>query len=549
MTRKLLSTLLLALMSVSLLVAGGAPARAESIPVATDQTVTYDLTYPTMAMRVVADDPSVTGETLTVTCDPSVAGDFHPWLRAGTAYYLEYIRGDVQSGTTYPIACHASNAVGTTNFTVQLSVVGQAYPGTFHSIATYRLWDTRTDGDKTPFGPNSGGWLQVTGRAGLPKSGVSAVVLNITVTEPTSYGFITAYPYGTAAPTAPNLNYVQGQTVPNAVTVKVGDLGRIAIRNTSSGTAHVIVDVVGYYNAGTPTDSGTFVSVPPSRVLDTRTGNGSTGPVSAGGSVGLTVAGRGGLPAAGLGAVVMNATTEGRSFGFVTAYPSGEPAPNSSNINYNAAQTVPNLVVVKVGADGKVNLKNTSSGAVQLVADVAGYFLAGEAAVPGAFHAMAPTRILDTRVGLGAQGPVAPYSAFNLQVGNTALVPKAAPESAVLNVTVTEPTSAGFLKVYPHSLGASNVSSLNVGPGMTIPNLVTGSVDYDDTLTFDNRSSGTAQYVADLAGYYLFEPPGGATATPSPASMGAANRSTLQRERLIKATAPASSRTGMQAKA
>ena len=37
-------------------------------------------------------------------------------------------------------------------------------------------------------------------------------------------------------------------------------------------------------------------------------------------------------------------------------------------------QTVANLAVVPVGPDGNVEITNTSSGSVQIIADVAGYF-------------------------------------------------------------------------------------------------------------------------------------------------------------------------------
>lgn len=52
--------------------------------------------------------------------------------------------------------------------------------------------------------------------------------------------------------------------------------------------------------------------------------------------------------------------------------------PNASNVNFAKNQTVPNLAVVPVGSDGKVALRNSSTGGtVQLVSDVAGYFLGG----------------------------------------------------------------------------------------------------------------------------------------------------------------------------
>ncbi len=53
----------------------------------------------------------------------------------------------------------------------------------------------------------------------------------------------------------------------------------------------------------------------------------------------------------------------------------GGKRPLAANLNFLAGQTVPNLVIAPVGADGKIALYNGASGSVQLVADVAGYFL------------------------------------------------------------------------------------------------------------------------------------------------------------------------------
>ena len=59
----------------------------------------------------------------------------------------------------------------------------------------------------------------------------------------------------------------------------------------------------------------------------------------------------------------------------MTAYADGAARPTASNLNFVPGQTVPNLVVVPVGANGKVDLYNGSGGTVQLVADVEGYDL------------------------------------------------------------------------------------------------------------------------------------------------------------------------------
>src|SRR5262249_47205937 len=92
--------------------------------------------------------------------------------------------------------------------------------------------------------------LEVTGHGGVPASGVGAVVMNLTVTDPDTSGYLTAFPSGQAVPTASNVNFVGGQTVPNLVVVPIGPNGRIGIYNFG-GSAHILADVLGYYVGGT----------------------------------------------------------------------------------------------------------------------------------------------------------------------------------------------------------------------------------------------------------------------------------------------------------
>ncbi|WP_037598809.1 hypothetical protein, partial [Streptacidiphilus jeojiense] len=70
-----------------------------------------------------------------------------------------------------------------------------------------------------------------------------------------------------------------------------------------------------------------------------------------------------------------------------------------SNLNFAAGQTIPNLVMVPV-VDGKVDLYNGSGGAVDLLADITGYYTAGGQG--SALTTVGPSRILDTRSGRGA---------------------------------------------------------------------------------------------------------------------------------------------------
>lgn len=76
------------------------------------------------------------------------------------------------------------------------------------------------------------------------------MVLNVTVTQPGQGGYLTVYAGGAARPTASNLNFVAGQTVPNLVVAPIGGDGTVALFNGSASTVQLIADAAGYYLAG-----------------------------------------------------------------------------------------------------------------------------------------------------------------------------------------------------------------------------------------------------------------------------------------------------------
>jgi len=112
-----------------------------------------------------------------------------------------------------------------------------------------RILDTRTTSG--PVGPNASIVLPVAGQGGVPAMSApvapTAVVLNVTVTNPTAGSYLTAWPDGAQRPLASDLNYVAGLTVPNLVVVKLGSTGAIDLYN-AFGSVDVIVDVVGWYS-------------------------------------------------------------------------------------------------------------------------------------------------------------------------------------------------------------------------------------------------------------------------------------------------------------
>ena len=245
----------------------------------------------------------------------------------------------------------------------------------YHPLTPARILDTRSAlGAPAKLGSGASLSLQVTGRGGVPATGVSAVVLNLAVTGTTTHGWIAAWPTGETRPFVSSLNYAPGQTVSNLAIVKVGAGGKVDIYN-ELGSTEVIADVAGWFGEDGGTGGSGLNGLLPARVLDTRTGTGApAAAVNTDGTVSLQVTGRGGVPATGVSAVVLNVTVTGPATpGWIAAWPAGEARPLVANVNYVAGQTVPNLVVVKVGTDGMVNLY-TSGGPVHIVADVAGWF-------------------------------------------------------------------------------------------------------------------------------------------------------------------------------
>jgi alpha-tubulin suppressor-like RCC1 family protein len=92
--------------------------------------------------------------------------------------------------------------------------------------------------------------LKVFGNKGLPLSGVGTLGLNVTAVDgeaPDAGGYVTVYPCG-ARPDSSNVNFIQGQTVPNAVIAPVSADGDICIY--VFGKAHILVDTAGYFSSG-----------------------------------------------------------------------------------------------------------------------------------------------------------------------------------------------------------------------------------------------------------------------------------------------------------
>ena len=130
---------------------------------------------------------------------------------------------------------------------------GDVVQTSFVPVSPTRILDTRPAPENVGgiAGPLVSGQtitFQVTGVAGVATN-ASAVVMNVTVDKTTGPSFLTVFPAGATRPTASNLDWAAGATIPNLVTVKIGDAGKVSVYNLN-GNAHVIADVAGYYVPG-----------------------------------------------------------------------------------------------------------------------------------------------------------------------------------------------------------------------------------------------------------------------------------------------------------
>ena len=350
-------------------------------------------------------------------------------------------------------------------------------PG-YVAVTPRRLFDTR-DG----LASVAAGTVHVLDLAADLPDTASDVVMNVTVTKPAGAGFVTVYPCSAERPTVSNLNYIAGQTVPNLVTVSIGDDAKVCLY--TSATAHLIADLGGWYEVGA---GDGLVSVAPTRLLDTR----DLGPRLPTGAVQeLDLSG---VVDADATAVVMNVTaTEPAGAGFVTVYPCEAPRPTASNLNVVAGQTVPNLVTVAVGSDRRVCLY--TSVAAHLLADLSGWYSSSSDV---GYVGLVPERTFDTR---DDGVPVPAGGTIGVHDGPGVRTPAVDPMVAVvLNVTAVDPTGPGFVTVFGCAAGQPTASNLNYIAGQVVANLVIVQLDDADAACFSTHQ--TTHLIADIAGYF-----------------------------------------------
>jgi spore germination protein YaaH len=256
----------------------------------------------------------------------------------------------------------------------------------------------------------------------------------------------------------------------------------------------------------------TYHALTPTRILDTRDGTGGlSGKFVSPIARTFQVTGAGGVPA-GAVAVTGNLTvTQQSAAGYLFMGPNPTNNPGSSTLNFPVGEDRANAVTLALGAGGTLSATyvaavTAKAQTAHVVFDVTGYFTPDPNG--STYHALAPTRILDSRDGTGGlSGTFSAYVARTFQVTGSGGVPVGA-VAITGNLTVTQQSAAGYLFIGPIATNNPGSSTLNFPVGDNRANAVTvalGTGGALGTLSITyvaGPANATTHVVFDVTGYF-----------------------------------------------
>lgn len=430
--------------------------------------------------------------------------------------------------------------------------------GEFQKITPTRIFDSRDPAlDVAPAGrkPMSASEtaptidVQVAGEGGLPAfvdadqdgqdDNVLAVVVNITVINPSRLGFLRAFGTGSPEGGTSVVNFFPGTFIPNTAIIRPGDDGKISLRlvsPTGPGAADVAVDITGWFSTSSyQTRGNRVVSIDPIRVYDSELAQFGGRTLLGRSQIEVPIRGAAEVSKPNTPVIPDDPTVVGvianitgvNAFGgsaptYISALPEAVAAgsfPATSTVNLVKGQIRANMVILPVGADGSIHLFNLT-GEVRMVVDVVAYLRSGDSVDTRAGRVVpliAPFRAFDTREDDFGDQPLGPAEAedFSFQsfVDDVRIDgEQVGAQSALIgNLTATDlqrqypwAPAASFVTAFP-SPGSGTavplVSNVNILENDTVPNLTL--VPYGDSsegpysIRFYNRA-GYVDYLLDV---------------------------------------------------
>jgi hypothetical protein len=272
---------------------------------------------------------------------------------------------------------------------------------------------------------------------------------------------------------------------------------------SSAGFAtDLVFDVTGYFTADTSGD--TYHTMTPTRLLDTRVGNGLSGNFVANTPRVFQVATRAGIPAAAK-AVTGNVTVVNSTNAWaVYIGPNPVANPSTSTVNFKAGQVQANSLTVALSPTGTLSATYMSNpgNTTHLVFDVTGYYMAGTGGLK--YVPMSPARLMDSRFSNGLYGKLPANSPRTFYVANRyGVSPSAAGITG--NLTVVNSTGGWAVFVGPTAIAKPSTSTLNFNKGDVKANGLTVALGSGGSLsaTYMSTAGNTTNLILDVTGYFI----------------------------------------------
>jgi hypothetical protein len=353
--------------------------------------------------------------------------------------------------------------------------------------------------------------LRVVGMGGVPSSGVASVALNLQAKALTTSGegALIVFPSDGSRVGATGARYRGQIWNDDLLMTKVGADGNVNIENfgSESVTAQVTADVYGYTLTSPGTVPGAaFVGLNPKRIV-------SGVSIVAGGTFLFSPLGLGGVPASGVSHVVFTLVGTSSQEVPLTVYPSGTTKPADVNLHASPNGNKDNLVIARLGGDGKVAIANGGSSAATVSVDVSGYFATPDAQVQGSVVVpLQPTRLV-TKVSIASD------SSFTFAPLGQGGVPPGGVSALALDVNVYSTTGTGNVSVYPSgegpgawTVGYPTINMWNAG-------FINAKLGSGGKLVIRNNGSTAVSVWVDVHAYFKpltgCNPPAGMSAPPA----------------------------------
>ena len=310
-------------------------------------------------------------------------------------------------------------------------------------------------------------------------SEAKAVVLNLTAANPSTPGFVSAWPTHLAQPDVSTLNFISNQSVANLLGLPLGTERSLSFYTHAD--THLLGDLQGYFR-----DSGSgFFPVSPHRTMDTRSGS----RIQAGTHTQIYP------PHDGVTAVAMQVTTVSPTTGgFITVFPCDQPVPDASHLNHSEGENRAASVIAKMGTGG---ICAYSYAETDMLVDVHGVF---REAGGSFFQAVRPTRVMDTRQSsLRWHGRLNANQPVRIPFRQIPGMPSDA-DAVWLNLTAVSPVDNGFLSLVPCDVPVQT-SVLNFEEERNTPANVLMGLDADGALCLN--SSVRTHILIDVFGYFV----------------------------------------------